>query len=467
MTEKHEFTEIAVRFTANTYALKTFNEQIGRLAEEHDRNILEQFTQTFARLLGRDPAELVAIVDEPVESLGSVEGNLRHVTGINTTTTEGAIEVDANPHQLDDGKNNFLKDPEKTKELYRAVRSLRKGLPVQAMLLRQGALTNLLMYFEMLVSDLIHLYYQRYPSALPSEDRLLSLAELKEIGTVEGAERYLVDKEVDTVLRTSTQEQLEYFSKRLKVDTGHLSDYRDDLVEISQRRNIVVHNRGIANKAYLTHVSESLIKEESIQDGQQLVTSEDYLTRAIDTTYLCGVMLMELCWRKWDKASVIQADRLIVESTYETLLDFRYELTTKLSGFAAKLRLSQDRDSRIVTVNHAIALKEMGKTKEMEGLLLKYDWSSCSLEFQAALYALRNDEENLVRVLTRAIPAQEVKCDDLKEWPLFRSFRKSSRFAQLMNAFFPSNWVECPDSIGAPDGSTGSLGSGVSSLPGA
>ncbi len=99
---------------------------------------------------------------------------------------------------------------------------------------------------------------------------MLSLAELREIGSIEEAEQYLAIREADSVLRDGLDKQIEYFSKRLKVDTELLANLIPNLKEITERRNIYVHNNGFVDRGYLTRVPSEVVKKYSAVKGNPL-----------------------------------------------------------------------------------------------------------------------------------------------------------------------------------------------------
>ena len=115
-----------------------------------------------------------------------------------------------------------------------------------------------------LEADLLNFYYLSYPAALPSDGKLLSLADLREIGSIDEAEKFLIMKEIDAFLHDSTEGQIDYFIKRFKVDLKCVSPYLNWLLEVFLRRNLFVHNNGIVNKIYLKRADKDYIKQNNI-----------------------------------------------------------------------------------------------------------------------------------------------------------------------------------------------------------
>lgn len=423
MELKTSLSKIAKRFYENLKAIRVFNEQIGKLAEKYDKEVLEEFISTVSELLPLDVAEKTPS--------NQVETNNDYAN------TDANQEENGEENSNSSNEAPSMVDPAKLNELAKFLRNTRLNSPLQSQLLRQGALITLISFFESLIADLLQFFYLKYPNALPSEGHILSLADLREIGSIEDAEKYLIDKEVDDLLRENIETQIEYFTKRPKVNLKLLDDQLTTLVEINQRRNLLVHNSGEVNRTYIARVSKDYLREKEIKEGDILTVNGEYLSNSIDLTYLCGTILLEQCWRKWVKEEIEIADNLLRKLSYDLLVEKRWNLVIQIAEFASKLDFKSDSDSRIVTINHAIALKEQNKTDEMETLLSQKDWSSCSINFHVALYALRDQEKEMINFLMKSVAAEEIDKEALVEWPLFRWFRESNAFDETLEKLFP------------------------------
>jgi hypothetical protein len=70
------------------------------------------------------------------------------------------------------------------------------------------------------------------------------------------------------------------------------------------------------------------------------------------------------------------------------------------------------------------------------------DWSSCAIRFHVALHVLRDEHEEMIKALRKAVAAEEINEDDLLEWPLFRWFRESENFAETVQYLFEEDGNE-------------------------
>lgn len=117
--------------------------------------------------------------------------------------------------------------------------SLHKG---QISMLYQSSLISLIVFFELLVSRVIHTHITRFPDIIGAEDKTLSLDEIRKIGSFEEAEQFLIDQEVEGIMYGSFEKWYKYLIDKIKLSVTYVEKNKDILVEIFQRRNLLVHN---------------------------------------------------------------------------------------------------------------------------------------------------------------------------------------------------------------------------------
>jgi hypothetical protein len=450
-SSKQELLSISYRFYENLYSLRILSEQIGQMAEEYDQTAQGKFFSSLADLAGLSNGGIDTTGNTPFTLHVKHRVNPSEVIVVEAETKEGIDKTfdkdqDTENDQEDEisestDKQNIIEveiaDKEQFVQILKLLKNARKYSQRQSRLLRQGALISLVSYFESLEADLLSFYYLKYPAALPSEGKMLSLADLREIGSVDEAEKVLIMKEIDAFLHEGTEGQIEYFTKRFKVDLKCTKPYLNSLVEVILRRNLVVHNNGIVNKVYLKRVDSEFVREKNIKEGDHLVIDGEYLTSAIDTICIFGTMMIQQSWRKWEEKKIESADDVLREYTYDLLVEKRWEVVNKLADYASTLNFLSDSNARIVRINQAIALKEQNKQAEMEALLDKQDWSSCAIKFHVANYTLREEYDKMIPLLTKAVATDEIDKQAIKEWPLFRWFRESTHYQAALEKLFP------------------------------
>ncbi|MNR23277.1 hypothetical protein D3C85_1402870 [compost metagenome] len=89
---------------------------------------------------------------------------------------------------------------------------------------------------------------------------------------------------------------------------------------------------------------------------------------------------------------------------------------------------------KMATVNHAIAEKKCGRQKEMESILSGTDWSSSREEFHLCVAAVREDINEVSRLIPRLINSDWVRPHCYFEWPAFEWLRKEKKFWELLES---------------------------------
>src|SRR5258706_806350 len=117
----------------------------------------------------------------------------------------------------------------------------------QKELLYKSSLINLTSTVELFLSQLLHFYFDRFPDAVGSEIKFFSLDDLKSLGSIEDAKKHLIESKVEAVLRESLEDWLRFWKERVKLSMGYMDTVRDQLIEVYQRRNLLIHNGGRVN----------------------------------------------------------------------------------------------------------------------------------------------------------------------------------------------------------------------------
>jgi hypothetical protein len=410
------FENIAKSFTENIHAIRALSERIGGHADEHDRTTRNAFVKNTLEALGvKEFVQKAIATGKSKEELFSWIENT------------GAVE---------DFVRGAFAEPAIIARLDRLYREYRRVPPIQGALLRRGALTTLVAFFESLLADLIQAYYSRYPAALPQDAHTLTLIELKSLGSVEEAEHAILEREAETVLRSAFEDQLKYFSKRLKLDLSALVSLEPSLTEILQRRNILVHNDGIVNRIYFSRVPADLVRQLDVKEGTTLRVTQEYISGAVSTVWRAGSIILQQAWRKWETAEAVAADSYLIDHSYDLLLSRLNEDVVHLAQYASTIKMASERAHRVVLINACTALRRLGGEEEVATFIATRDWSACSLDFQLALAALQDDVRAAVELLPKAVATGDIAEANIREWPLFERLRDNEEFTNVVVQLF-------------------------------
>lgn len=415
------FEQISLVFSMNMGSLRIFTQQLGMIADTYDQTYISSMAREFAEVL-----------DENTED---IEANLRYFSTLYKLDDlpeeeKELIEEIKNADKLELaekieewGRN----EPEKYRKLNSQFQNMLGQNPAHGILIRRGALMILISFWEALVSALVKKYYSLFTSALNTDNRVISLDELLIFGSIEKVKEHFIHQEADSVVRKSFQKQLDYFSNRLHVDLLPIKIYVEKFQEVTQRRNLLVHNNGIVNKIYLSNISDSLKNKYKPKLGKRLEVPDAYLSEAIEILQTLGTVLLHICWKKWKKGDLNKADEHLNGLIGRSLIFERFTLVENIAKYAIEQPLISKKSVKKIIINYAIALRDTGKHERMESLLKKLDLKENEIIIKIAYYTLLEDYDKVYELLPQALKKNAIS-SLAKDWPLFKPIRNRQRF---------------------------------------
>ena len=337
-------------------------------------------------------------------------------------------------------KAEFKLTDEQVSRIISITRNLPRMPPYNVELLYKSAFVMLISYLDFLISDSIHFYYQTYPKSLSGKELSIALSELELCSDISEATDFIINKEVEKVTYKSLDDQIKYFENNLNIDCKKSIIGWSRIKEATERRNLIVHNNSRINRRYLTNVDLSLIPEKTkdLKEGDQISIKENYFMAVLHEIFIAGVILAQCCWRKWKKDEIMSADTLLIRSIYDALVKEEWATAERLGLFSKECDVCNDRNRLYLNINYWQSLKWQNKSQELEKELEKFDVSGLSPIYVLSLSALKSDGKSFHKNIKKAIISDNLKKEDLMEWPLFREFRKDPHYEKGIEEEFES-----------------------------
>lgn len=278
-------------------------------------------------------------------------------------------------------------------------------------------------YFEYLLTDLLSYYYNKYKNSLDEKEFKLTLKELNEFETIEEATKSLILKEVESILVEKTfNELLNHFEKQLSISLENELIHWDKIIEIRERRHLIVHNSSIVNKKYITRTGNPY----SLELGDIVHVQKDYFENSWNELKIAGQLLLFNCWGNWDKDNIDNAVYQIMLQTFEDLKLKNNDTVRRICEYSnqivAKNENQEDYLFRI-KVNHAIALKKTNNQKALDKVIKTIKVGTATPIFKIAFKILNDDHIGLADLFKKAIVMEELNKDFYLEWPIFDFIR--------------------------------------------
>ena len=131
-------------------------------------------------------------------------------------------------------------------------------------------LMGLISAYDLFLADLIRCIFVERPELLSSSERNISFKDLMEIGSVEAARERIIEKEVETVIRDSHVQQIEWLEKKLSMPLRKDLKIWPQFVEICERRNLISHTDGVVSSQYLAVCKEHGVSTNGAAVGSRL-----------------------------------------------------------------------------------------------------------------------------------------------------------------------------------------------------
>lgn len=411
-------------FNENIIGLRDFISLIGPFIEKHHRKAVQEHNEiidafAIAKKIAAEKDENRKL--EMQEKLKAIfKGQLIEAIPVKREEIENFDEIPDDklpkyfitvPASLNPKIEQSMKAPRKTK--------------YQKELLYKNAYIGLLSSVEWFYSQVLHYFYDKHPDAAGIKKKSMTLEELKSFQTVEDAEKYLIDNKIEEVFRGGFDGWMNLLKDEVKLKIAYVKPYYDELLEVYQRRNLLVHNGGIVNSIYISKVPEELRKDLKI--GDKLTITSDYLENAICKLHIVFTLIAAELWKKLEPEDETRAD-ILISIAYKNMLQYRWEVAEWISCF---IKDDENLKSRVKTVgqlNYWLCKKKRGDKELIIGEILKADFTDKSLRYQLAISSLTENIEEFFSLLPETIRTKSLDIEELLEFPIFEEMRALKEF---------------------------------------
>lgn len=302
----------------------------------------------------------------------------------------------------------------------------------QKELLYKNAFIGLLSSVEWFYSQVLHYYYDKHPEAAGIKKKTLTLEDLKSFGTVQDAEKFLIDSKIEEVFRGGFDGWMDILKDEVKLKMPYVKPFYNELLEVYQRRNLLVHNGGIVNSIYISKVSPEISNKYKI--GDKLPITSDYLENAICKLHIVFTLIASELWKKLEPEEEERAT-ILNSIVYKNMNQNRWEVSEWLSSF---IKDDENLKSRVKTVgqlNYWLSKKKRGNRELVINEVLKADFTDKSLRYQLAVSALTENTAEFFELLPETLRTKSLEIEELLEFPIFEDMRNLAQFEEFKVSF--------------------------------
>lgn len=295
-------------------------------------------------------------------------------------------------------------------------------------------ITSLVSQYDSFLGRVIRFIFAVKPQILNASEKTIPYTDLIQFSSIDAARDYIIEKEVETVIRKSHAEQFSWLKEKLGTPFNKDLKSWPVFVELTECRNLFVHCDGIVSSQYLkVCLDHKCNVAPNLTVGSQLEVSPQYFEEAYKCIYEIGVKLAHVIWRRLSPDKLEDSDRNIIEITYGLIEKSEFELAIRLLDFftQSQLKHASDVNKRMMIINRAQAYKWSKDNDTCNKILSSIDWSASGDNFKLAVAVLKEKYDEAYSLMRRLKHDESFLKTYYNDWPLFKELRKQDAFASV------------------------------------
>ena len=140
---------------------------------------------------------------------------------------------------------------------------------------------SLVSQYDSFLGRIMRFIFAVRPDLLNVLEKPLKYSDLVQFADINAAKEYVIEKEVETVIRKSHTEQFAWLTEKLKAPFNKGLQSWPTFVEVTERRNLFVHCDGRVSSQYLQICADHKCAiEPGLSVGDRLEASHNYFENA-------------------------------------------------------------------------------------------------------------------------------------------------------------------------------------------
>lgn len=305
---------------------------------------------------------------------------------------------------------------------------------------------SLISQYDSFLGRILRFLFLMKPEILNSSEKQITYANLLEFSDLESAREFIIEKEIESVIRKSHIEHFNWLSEKLKTPFNKDLHCWSDFIELTERRNLFVHCDGHVSSQYLSICEKNkCLPKQDIKVGDELDVSLKYFQKAYECIFEIGIKLAHVILRKICSDKIDDSDESIIDLTYDLIERKEFNLSINILNFFTNpnVKHKNECDRLVMIINKAQSHKWNGNEEECQKLIKSQDWSACDDRFKIAVATLEEDYEQCYQLMDSLKNNSNFPKMAYSDWPLFQKLRKQNDF--------PDNYQHCYNEVFATE----------------
>lgn len=299
-------------------------------------------------------------------------------------------------------------------------------------IIKRNFLVSLISQFDTYIADMMKGVFEVRPEIINASEKQLTFSELAKFSSINEAKEFIIEKEIETVLRDNYTEQFKWFEKKLNIQLRKDLPIWQTFIENTQRRNLYVHNDGKVSSQYINVCNENKVSlAEGLKIGDELPISFKYFDKSFKCLFEIGVKFNQVIRRSILPTELEHADNSFLNISFELIQNGQYDLAKILYDFSDKyIKKYSTEDLRLrILINRAQTYKWLEQNGECERIINSEDWSATGALFKLSSTVLLDKFEEAAELMLNIGDNERVISKSYyRDWPVFKKFRESVAF---------------------------------------
>jgi len=311
-------------------------------------------------------------------------------------------------------------------------------------------IVSLVSQYDAYLAELYRTLFQIKPELAFSLDKEFTFQEILKYDDLDALKEYVIEKDVENLLRESHYEQLKVLERRITRHTNKEFTLTTNLqilstfVEVAERRNLFVHSNGIVSSQYIDVCTKHGVTNiDDVKIDDVLNVDPEYFDKAYRAYYEVGVKLCQVLWRKFLPNEIDKADTNLNNICYDLIVNGYYKLAITLLKFATEElpRKGSQAVRKMLVVNKALAYYLLGDKSTTIKILDSEDFT-IGTEFKLAVAVLKEEFKEAKKLMIKIGSDDEVfDKGAYQEFPLFKVFRETEEFKEAFKEVFKEDVI--------------------------
>ncbi|SDS20725.1 hypothetical protein SAMN04488570_1367 [Nocardioides scoriae] len=290
--------------------------------------------------------------------------------------------------------------------------------PGQARDFRTSVFASMIADFEALMVNVATRMYSENPLALSAKERAVAWSEIFKLVDIDDFREQLIDEAVVDLMRGSFSDWMSTLKRDHGIDLAKYAS-SPQIIEVFQRRHVLMHNGGIVSSLYLRNCPKV-----TAQRGDRLDVTDDYFAQSADLLSVVALALSVQALFKYSNEERVQTELRMADWVYQLLLRRRYGAVHDYLVEVPFDRMASLSSKEICRINMWLALKRLGRFDECRSEVEAWQVGHLEDRFKLARHCLLGEVEEAAQLCAEMRTNGSLPLKHWAEWPILEEVRE-------------------------------------------